>query len=124
MSAACVRPARRVRRGSVYVLVEDAKNPNLLFVGTEFGAFATLDRGARWTRLANRLPTVAVHDLVIHPRDGDLVAGTHGRSIWILDDITALQQWTPAVAKKALHAFDSRVATTPGPSARALNAMI
>jgi len=97
--------------GSVYVIREDHKNPRLLFVGTEFGAFASLDQGQRWTRLANNLPTVAVHDLVIHPRDADLVAGTHGRSIWILDDITALQQMSPAIEASELHLFESRVAT-------------
>ena len=97
--------------GSVYVVREDSHNPDLLFAGTEFGAFATVDRGASWSRLNNNLPTVAVHDLVIHSRDADLVAATHGRSIWILDDITALQQLTPEVRAETLHVFESRRAT-------------
>ncbi len=95
----------------VYVITEDTRNPNLLFVGTEFGAYLTLDGGARWDRLMTGLPTVAVHDLVIHPRDHDLVAATHGRSVWILDDITPLQQATPAVLSAPAHLFEPKLAT-------------
>ena len=94
----------------VYVLREDFKNPDLLFIGTEFGVFASLDGGGRWDRFMGGLPTVPVFDLVIHPREADLVAGTHGRSIWIADDLTALQQFTPEVAVKDVHLFDSRPA--------------
>jgi hypothetical protein len=78
----------------VYVVKEDLKNPSLLFAGTEFSAYVSIDGGANW-RPADWLPTVPVHDLVIHPREGDLIAATHGRSLWILDDITPLQQLTP-----------------------------
>jgi photosystem II stability/assembly factor-like uncharacterized protein len=99
------------QRDPVYVVKEDLKNPNLLFVGTEFGVYATIDGGGSWHRMMTGMPTVAVHDLVIHPRDNDLVAGTHGRSLWILDDITPLQQLTPAVLASPAHAFDNRVAT-------------
>jgi len=95
----------------VYVITEDVRNPSLLFVGTEFAAYASLDGGARWERLMADLPTVPVHDLVVHPRDGDLVAATHGRSIWILDDITPLQQLTPDVLASDAHLFTNRVAT-------------
>ena len=95
----------------VYVITEDLRNPSLLFVGTEFAAYVSVDGGARWERLMNGLPTVPVHDLVIHPRDGDLVAATHGRSIWILDDITPLQQLTPEVLASGAHLFRNRVAT-------------
>ncbi len=95
---------------SVYVLREDYKNPNLLFVGTEFAVYISLDGGERWDRFMNNLPTVPVFDLLIHPRDADLIAGTHGRSIWIADDITALQQFTPEVAAKDVHLFDIRPA--------------
>jgi hypothetical protein len=59
----------------------------------------------------NDMPTVAFHDLVIHPRDFDLVAGTHGRSIWIVDDLTPLQQITPEVMSKDVHLFENRTAT-------------
>jgi photosystem II stability/assembly factor-like uncharacterized protein len=95
----------------VYVITEDTKNPNLLFIGTEMAAHASIDGGRSWHRLMNGLPTVPVHDLVIHPRDADLVAGTHGRSVWILDDISALQQLTPAVLAADVHMFENRVAT-------------
>ena len=94
----------------VYVVKEDLKNPSLLFAGTEFSAYVSIDGGANWRRL-NGLPTVPVHDLVIHPRDNDLIAATHGRSIWILDDITPLQQLTPAVLASDVHLFRNKVAT-------------
>jgi photosystem II stability/assembly factor-like uncharacterized protein len=98
--------------GSVYVIREDRENEELLFVGTEFGCFASLERGARWFELDHALPDVAVHDLVIHPRDHDLVAGTHGRAIWIADDVTALQQCTREVRATAWALFTPRLATT------------
>jgi photosystem II stability/assembly factor-like uncharacterized protein len=95
----------------VYVITEGLKNPNLLFVGTEFAAWVSIDGGRHWERLMNGLPTVPVHDLVIHPRDGDLVAATHGRSVWILDDITPLEQLTDQVLASEAHLFQNRVAT-------------
>ena len=76
---------------SVYVIKEDPIDKNLLFVGTEKSVYFSTNRGLSWEKLGNNLPTVAIHDLVIHPRDGDLVVGTHGRSIWILDDISPLR---------------------------------
>jgi photosystem II stability/assembly factor-like uncharacterized protein len=99
------------QRDPVYVIKEDLKNPSLLFVGTEFGAYASIDGGAQWHKMMTGMPTVAVHDLVIHPRDNDLIAATHGRSLWILDDITPLQQLTPTVLASSAHAFSNRVAT-------------
>lgn len=96
---------------SLYVIREDPVNPDLLFVGSEFACFATLDSGAQWTRIMNNMPTVAFHDLIIHPRDYDLVAGTHGRSIWIADDITPLQQLTHEVLAKDIHLLSNRTAT-------------
>ncbi len=96
---------------SVHVIREDLRNPDLLFLGTEFEVFVSLDRGARWTRLMNGMPTVAIQDLVIHPRDNDLIAGTHGRSIFILDDITPLQQLTDDVLASDAHLFRNRPAT-------------
>ncbi len=97
--------------GPVYVVKEGLKNPNLLFAGTETSVFATIDSGRTWMKLANGLPTVPVHDLVIHPRDGDLVAGTHGRSVWILDDISPLEQLSSDVLAADAHLFQNRVAT-------------
>ena len=93
--------------GPVYVIREDLKNKNLLFVGTEFAVFFTLDGGNTWTNLSLNMPTVAFHDLTIHPRDNDLIAGTHGRGIWILDDITPLQQTTDKVLSSEAHLFEN-----------------
>ena len=73
---------------------EDPVNPNLLFAGTEFGVFMSLDRGGHWQQLKENLPTVAVDDIQIHPRDHDLLIGTHGRSIFVIDDISPLEQLT------------------------------
>jgi len=75
---------------TVNVVKEHPHNPELLFVGAEDGVFVSTDRGERWSRLNNNLPRAPVDDLEIHPRDNDLVAGTHGRGIWILDNISAL----------------------------------
>ncbi len=83
-------------RGSVQVIREHPRNPNLLFAGTEFGAFYSADGGRAWTQLKYNLPTVAVHDIVIHPRENDLVIGTHGRGIYIIDDITPLEKLAKA----------------------------
>jgi hypothetical protein len=64
-------------------------------VGTEVGFFISIDGGREWKSLMSGLPTVRVDDILIHPRDGDVIIGTHGRGIYILDDITAMQQLTP-----------------------------
>jgi len=96
---------------SVHTIVEDRKNPNLLFVGTEFGAFHSTDGGASWAKFMENLPPVAVHDLVIHPRDNALVAGTHGRAIWIVDDLTPLQEWKADIGGERLHLFEPPLAT-------------
>ena len=88
-------------RGYAHVVKEDLVNKELLFVGTEFGLWVTLDGGAQWAQYkGGDLPNVAVRDLAIHPRDNDLVVATHGRGIWIIDDITPLRALTPAVLAK------------------------
>lgn len=94
--------------GSVHVIRQHPRNPSLLFVGTEFGVFVSIDAGGSWTPIKNNLPTVAVHDLIIHPRDNDLVMGTHGRGIYILDDITPLEKLTTAVLRTDAHLFPVR----------------
>jgi len=96
--------------GWVHVIREDLRNKNLLYVGTEFGVFATLDGGESWFSLKNNLPTVAVHDIAIHPRDNDLIIGTHGRGIWILDDISFLQEMRPEILSTPVHMFSIRPA--------------
>ncbi|MGD2295301.1 MAG: hypothetical protein PVF22_05640 [Candidatus Aminicenantes bacterium] len=93
--------------GPVYVIREDLVNKNLLFVGTEFNVFFSRDGGQNWTNLSLNMPTVAFHDLYIHPRDNDLIAGTHGRGIWILDDISPLQQATDKVLSAEAVLFGS-----------------
>ncbi|HEX3743549.1 MAG TPA: hypothetical protein VHW09_06455 [Bryobacteraceae bacterium] len=102
----------------VRVIREDVKNANLLFAGTESAAYASLDGGGHWVRLMNRLPTTPVADLIVHPRDGDLIAATHGRSFWVMD-ISPLEELTPEVLASDAHlftvkpaiAFDYRVFT-------------
>ncbi len=94
--------------GSVYVVREDHRNPNLLFAGTEFAVYMSLNRGETWSRFMNGMPTVPVHDLFIHPRENDLIAGTHGRGAWIADNLTHLQQWTPEISKNDIYLFDIR----------------
>jgi photosystem II stability/assembly factor-like uncharacterized protein len=97
--------------GPVYVVREDHKNPNLLFAGTEFAVYYSINGGQSWQRLNRNLPTVAVYDLTIHPRDNDLIAATHGRGIWIMDDITPLQQFSKQVQSSDAYLFENRVAT-------------
>src|SRR5262249_31751217 len=86
-----------------------SKNKNLLFAGTEFGLFVSLDGGVSWNRMKAGLPTVAVHDLIIHPRDHDLGIGTHGRSIYV-GDISPLEEMTPEWLAKPAHLFEVRPA--------------
>ncbi|MEM7785006.1 MAG: PDZ domain-containing protein [Planctomycetota bacterium] len=76
--------------GSVRVIREDVKNSNLLYLGCEFSAWVSIDRGESWTKLGG-LPTVAVHEIAVHPTAGEIVAGTHGRSLWIAD-VSILRQ--------------------------------
>jgi len=76
-------------RGYAHVVKDDLVQRNLLFVGTEFGLFVSIDGGKAWAQFkGSRFPAVAVRDLAVHPRDHDLVLGTHGRGIWIIDDIS------------------------------------
>jgi len=97
--------------GNVNVITADNRNRNLLFLGTEYGIFVTLDAGKSWKPLMQGLPTVRVDDLIIHQRDRDLIAGTHGRSIWILDDISALEAMTDTTTQADAFLFDVRPAT-------------
>ena len=96
--------------GTVHVVREDPVNINLLFAGTEFGLFVSFDRGASWHRMKNGLPTVPVFDLQIHPRERDLILATHGRSFWIMDNISALEQMDSQTLTTDLKLFESRPA--------------
>ncbi len=96
--------------GSSYVIREDPVNPNLLFAGTEFGLFLTIDKGQHWVQLKNNLPTVAIRTMAIQPREHDLVVGTFGRAIWIVD-ISPFEQMTPQVLAKSAHLFDVKPGT-------------
>ncbi len=91
----------------VYVIREDLKVKNLLFLGTEFGVFFSRNAGQSWLSFNNNLPTVAVHDLLIQPRDNDLIAATHGRGFWIMDDITGLRQATDSVLGREATLFEA-----------------
>ena len=93
---------------TVNIIVEHPRNENLLFLGNEIGVFVSIDRGDSWAQLKNNLPTVPVDDIVIHPRENDLVLGTHGRGIWILDDITPLEEISEDVLNTDAHIFSAR----------------
>jgi photosystem II stability/assembly factor-like uncharacterized protein len=94
--------------GFVHTLEEDPVNPNLLFAGTEFGLYVSLNRGEDWIPWRHGLPPAPVRSLVVHPRDHDLVIGTHGRAIYIMDDIRPLQAiaGSPGLMDQAIHLFD------------------
>jgi len=88
-------------RGYAHVIKEDPVDPQLLYLGTELGLSMSVDGGAHWAQYrGGHLPTVAVRDLVVQPRDSDLVIATHGRGIWIVDDITPLRKLTPELASQ------------------------
>ncbi len=89
----------------VNVVREDPVNEDVLYAGTDRGAYVSLDRGASWQALPAGLPNVPVHDLVVHPRERELVAGTHGRSIFILDALP-IQELTPELREKPVHVFE------------------
>jgi photosystem II stability/assembly factor-like uncharacterized protein len=98
--------AGNLPEGTVYVVLEDRKNPNLFFVGTEMGVYATLDGGKAWAPVASNLPPYAlVHDLLIHPRENDLIAATHGRGLFITD-ITPLQEMKDKFWEEDITLFD------------------
>ena len=96
--------------GPLNVIREDPENRDLLFVGTELGLFISLNGGANWLPIHKTFPTVPVYDLAIHPRDRDLVVGTHGRGVYIID-IKPLEELTTATVSEPLHVFDIKPAT-------------
>jgi photosystem II stability/assembly factor-like uncharacterized protein len=96
--------------GNVNAVREDLENPNLIFVGTEFALYVSLDGSKSYQKFMTGLPSVRIDDILIHPRDRDLIIATHGRSIWICDDITPLEQMKPADASADLTLFNPRPA--------------
>jgi hypothetical protein len=98
-------------RGSVYAVVEDPEKRDLLFAGTEFGLFFTVDGGGKWVQLKGGLPTIAVRDLAIQSREGDLAIATFGRGFYILDDYTPLRRVTRGVLDGAPALFPVRQAS-------------
>ncbi len=87
------------------VIFEDRTNSDLLFLGTDTGVFVSIDGGKKWLGMNNRVPKVPVHDLLVHPRENDLVVATYGRGLFVTD-VTALQQTTAAVLAEDVHLFD------------------
>ena len=92
-------------RGYAHIVLEDPKEPNLLYVGTELGVYASFDRGTSWTDLRLGLPPISVVDLKVHPRDNDLVIATHARGFYVLDDVTPLQKIAGAGFTSAMTLF-------------------
>ena len=87
--------------GYAHVIKEDTVDPNLLFLGTEFGLWISTDAGQRWAQYkGSDFPAVAVRDIAVHPRESDLVLATHGRGIWIIDDISSLRKLKPELMEK------------------------
>ena len=94
--------------GNVNTIRQDPRNANILYAGTEFGFFISGDDGQEWHRFMNGLPVVRIDDVLVHPRDNDLVLSTHGRSIYVMDDITALQDVTTEILEEEFHLFEPR----------------
>src|SRR5204863_4791729 len=95
-------------KGYAHVVCEDRVDRDLLFVGTEFGLFVSIDGGSQWAQFTGNLPPVAVRDIAIHPRDNDLILATHGRGILIIDDITSLRQLNAKILESTAYVMDSR----------------
>ncbi|HSQ56336.1 MAG TPA: hypothetical protein VLM40_11405, partial [Gemmata sp.] len=105
-------------RGTVYCVAEDHVDPNLLFCGTEFGLFVTLDGGKKWTRIKNGLPTIQVKDLCIQRKVNDLVIGTFGRGFYVIDDYSALRMLRSEFTAKDSVLFPTRDAQLYIPSSQ------
>ncbi|MBL4706137.1 MAG: glycosyl hydrolase [Flavobacteriales bacterium] len=92
-------------RGSVYSIAEDHENKDLLFAGTEFGVFFSVNGGKEWTKLSAGIPTIAARDMAIQKRENDLVIGSFGRGFYVLDDYSPLREITPELLKEQSHIF-------------------
>ena len=94
------------RNGTVHTLEQDNKKAELLFAGTEFGLFFSIDEGQNWTQLKSGIPTVAVRDLAVQERESDLVSATFGRGIYVLDNYAPLRELSEELTRKDAHLFD------------------
>ncbi|MBA3649219.1 MAG: glycosyl hydrolase [Chitinophagales bacterium] len=102
-------------KGYAFTVREDVVNPNLLFIGTEFGLFVSIDGGQQWSQLTNNIPNVAIRDMIIHPRDKDLILATHGRALMIIDgyQIDLLRQLNPDVMQAKIKVLKTPPYTIP-----------
>jgi len=96
--------AGNLPREPINVVYEDQKNPDLLFVGNDTGVFVSINRGGRWLKMNNNMPNIPVHDLLVHPRENDLILGTYGRDFWITN-VGALQELSDTVLAEDVHLF-------------------
>jgi photosystem II stability/assembly factor-like uncharacterized protein len=96
-------------------ITEDLRNPDVLYLGTERGLYVTFDRGKQWVRVKANLPTVPIYEITLHQRDNAMILATHGRGVWILDDLTPFQQFAIARSNDAF-LFDLRPATQMNPA--------
>ncbi len=103
--------------GNVFIIREDRVNPNLLYAGTEFGLYISIDGGKKWSRFENNVPKTAVYDIAVHPKEDAIVLATHGRALMIIDDISPLRQLTPEVMTKPIHFFDLKPTVLNDPGA-------
>jgi photosystem II stability/assembly factor-like uncharacterized protein len=97
--------AGNIPEGVIHVIVEDKKNPDLLFVGKEFGVWVTIEGGNNWVSMRNNIPTQDIFDLLIHPRENDLVVGTYGRGLYVTD-ITVLQELDKKILDEDVYLFE------------------
>ena len=112
--------AANLPQAPINAVIQDRRNANLLFVGNDLGVFVSIDGGSRWSPLKGTLPTVAVQDLTIHPRENDLVVGTYGRAFWV-GDITPLQELSSGVLDKPAYLFDIEPRARYGFSEQGMN---
>ena len=107
--------SNNIPTGPVNVIREDPKNANILYVGTDFGAYVSVNGGVTWQSLSGNFPTTYVQDLVVHPRDQIMVAATHGRGIWAID-ISYIQQLATSTSKgnQVFDIPDAKLPTGPG----------
>ncbi len=94
------------KNGSVHTIAQDNINPNLLFIGTEFGVYYSINSGESWTELKAGIPTIAVRDLVIQERENDLVVATFGRGFYILENYSPIREWNNEIKEKKAHIFN------------------